>query len=251
MFNDFVFGQDVFLQTEYPIALDSNDDWSPEEHKDKFGGFPLSLVADFWDGTEMANGLLKMFPDKKTLLDLGTATGSVPLTMRNTEIKALGLEGLDCKNLDIPNKFLAKPDLYAWKIAPEIVDTCDITYPFQLLDSNGDQIKFDYIISTDCFEHLREERLPALLDNIYNHLKDDGYGIFDINTSGFYDMHQTVKEPVWWKDLFNQRFVVIDDLNQMDFTYIRANVKDGLYTYRHNQEPDIHKTILWVRKVLL
>ena len=248
MFDDFVFGKDVFLKTAYPLALDSKDNWSPEDQKDQYGGFPLSIIADFWDGMEMAEGLFKMFPDKRSLLDLGTASGSVPLSMRRSGMNALGLEGQDCKNLDIPERYLKDPSLYAWKLAPEIVETCDITYPFKIVDSNGDVIKFDYIISTDCFEHLRAERLPALFENIYSHLKDDGYGIFDINTGTFHNMHQIVQNRNWWKTVLSERFVIREDLAAMNFIYIRAEIKDGIYRYRGSGLLDDWKIIIWVQK---
>lgn len=248
MFDDFVFGKDVFLETKYPLALDSKDDWSPEEYEHVFGRFPLSIVADFWDGSDMARDLLKMFPGKDKLLDLGTATGSVPLSMRKVGMKALGLEGQPCKDLVIPVRFFKDPDLYAWTVSPEIVDTCDVTYPFKIVDNARDVVKFDYIISTDCFEHLREERLLTLLDNIYNHLKDDGYGIFDIALFAFHKMHQTVKERQWWKTLLEQKFLICEDLMSMDFHYVRASVKNGMYCPRYACHGDPLKALFWVKR---
>jgi cyclopropane fatty-acyl-phospholipid synthase-like methyltransferase len=248
MFDEFIFGKDVFLKTEYSLALDSKDHWSPAGQEHQYGGFPLSIVADFWDGNDMAKCLLEKFPDKKTLLDLGTASGSCPLSMRKSGIKALGLEGQDVKHLDIDDKYLKNADLFAWKLSPEIVETCDITYPFQILNQNNEIIKFDYIISTDCFEHLRTERLPALLENIYNHLSDDGYGIFDINTGAYFELHQTVQPKEYWINLFSEKFEICNELSVMDFCYVRADIKNNRYIYKATNNEDPWKALFWVRK---
>ncbi len=215
MYNEFVFGKDVFMKTEFPIALDSNDNWSPPEAANQYFNKPMSILSDFWSGEEMANALLDKFPGKDTLLDLGTATGSVPLTMRmKTSMKALGIEGLPVPELGIEEYMLKDASLYCWNKAPELLATCDITKPFRIEDNEGKLIQFDYIISTDCFEHLVTERIPELVENIYNHLKDDGYGIFEINTGEFYEMHQTIKPEQWWLEQFRTKFNINDEFEQ-------------------------------------
>jgi len=246
-YTDFVFGRDVILKTNFPAVTDSKDDWTPIEEAYLYHYKPITLVSDFWAGDEFASALLNKFPAKQMLLDLGTASGSVPLTMRRVGMKALGIEGLPVPNFQLENYMLKDPSLFAWKIAPEIVATCDITQPFQIQDGKGNLIEFDYIISTDCFEHLKTDRIPILIDNIFMHLAGDGYGIFEINTAPWMDAHQTVQSETWWKDQFRTRFRICEQISGMDFPYVRSNRKDGVLKYK-NGVFDPGKILFWVKK---
>ena len=254
-FTDFVFGKDVFLKTEYPVAVDSNDAYLiPEEHA-KYFGQPLSFICDFHSGEALAKELLSERPGRTKLLDLGTGTGSVPLTMRKSGMQSLGLDGLD-----VGKKGVVKPHMiaavsgqhhvedYAWAVAPEIVDCCDITKPFRIEDKQADQVKFDYIISTDCFEHLVTDRVPQLVDNIYDHLADDGWGIFEVSTGLFMHLHQTVKPIEWWKEMFLRRFVIDEERSARDFLYVRSKSEGGQLKYLSTGDIDGFKILFWCRK---
>lgn len=257
---DFVFGKDVFLKTDHPTAVDSEDGWSPPEEAAQYFNKPLSFMCDFYEGETFASALLKEFPGKNKLLDLGTATGSVPLTMRNAGMKALGLDGLDVgKNGGIDPSMLppghtsnnsADPcsARFAWNVAPEIVDCCDITKPFRIEDASGNLVKFDFIYSADCFEHLVTERVPVLVDNIYDHLDDDGYGIFEISTGVFCHIHQTVKPLEWWKEMFATRFTIDEMRTNRDYSYTRSRMLDGQLRYISTNDVDGFKILFWVRK---
>lgn len=246
-YKSFVFNEDIFLNTKHPYCKESFDHWSPPELDHKYHYKPLSLICDFLSGKEMALGLLKMFPDKKKLLDLGTATGSVPLTMRKVGMQAVGLDGLPVNKFDIENYMLQKPELFAWNVCPNIVSNCDITYPFSIKDKNGNIVKFDYIISTDCFEHLIPERLNSVFLNIDKHLAKGGYGIFDIHLEQFMGMHQTILSADKWIELIEEHFVIEEELSKIDFSYIRSDKKNGKLFTKKNKEVN-EKLIIWVSK---
>ncbi len=260
MFTDFVFNRDVFLKTDHPIAVDSEDHWSPEDQSELYHNKPLSFMCDFYSGAQFAETLLKEFPGKRTLLDLGTATGSVPLTMRGAGILALGVDGLDAGKkgtiearmlpLGHPSNATGKPcsELFAWNVAPEIVDCCDITKPFCLGDAEGKQIKLDFIYSSDCFEHLITERVPALVDNVYENLADDGFGIFEVNIGAYAHLHQTIKPLEWWKAAFSTKFIIDEERSTRDYPYTRSYRKDGELRYFHSNSVDEGKVLFWVRK---
>ena len=248
-FDNFLFGKDIFLKTDYPYAKDSRDNWSAPEENFIFHFKPVSLVSDFWSGANFAEALLKKFSGKKTLLDLGTATGSVPLTMRLAGLDAVGLEGLPVQSYELKSYMMKDPYWFAWEVAPEIVETCDITQPFRIEDTKGEIKKFDYIISTDCFEHLVTQRIPILMENIYNHLADDGYGIFEINMVQWMGIHQTCKRERWWHNRFKKGyFEICKDLTNMDFEYVRSKRVKGDLIYRDSGEIDPGKFLIWVKK---
>jgi len=247
-FDCFEFERDIFLCSTFPFTTDSKDDWSPIGCDHEYHYKPLSLVADFWSGEEMAAALLKKFPGKSTLLDLGTATGSVPLTMRETGMLAVGVDGLDVRNFDIRNYMMARPERFCWNVAPGLVTNCDITQPFSIVNQGGALVQFDFIISTDCFEHLITGRIPEMLKNVHNHLKDDGYGIFEINTGAFWNIHQTVEPKEWWMVQFREHgFEICEDLSVMDFPYVRSYLEGGKLVNRVG-DPDEFKVLFWVRK---
>jgi len=252
MFDSFVFGKDLTLATHHPTAADSHDDWSPHDEEALYHDMPLSFMADFHSGAEFAKMLLSMRPGKLRVLDLGTATGSVPLTMRQAGMLALGLDGLDVGKRGKITPDMLPHDLargrFAWHVAPEIVECCDITHPFGIYDASHEIQKFDYIISTDCFEHLIEARVPVLVDNAWNHLANDGYGIFEVNTGYFHKMHQCVKPRKWWIDQFKRRFTIDEKKSAADFVYARSRVIDGEIRYLDSDKIDGWKILFWCQK---
>lgn len=261
MYDQLAFGRDVFMKTEHPTAVDSKDDWSPEDQSELYHGMPLSFMCDFYTGERFAKELFKEFgKSKNKLLDLGTATGSVPLTMRKVGMHALGLDGLDVgKRKKITSDMLPLKhpsnegegpcsDRFAWNVAPEIVECCDITQPFRIEDRSGKVVLFDYIYSADCFEHLVTERVSTLVDNVYEHLAPDGYGIFEVNIGAFAHIHQTVQPLGWWKDQFARRFIIDEEKSARDYLYTRSKREGGELRYFHNEEVDGYKILFWVKK---
>ena len=158
------FDHDIFLRTDYPVATGSNDHISDLDI--------TGATRDFTDGAPFAQELLGVFPDKKTLIDLGCATGEVPLTMRAAGMLAVGLEGSDKPK---------RAKLGCWSQAPDIVRTCDIGKPFTIVDLSGAPVTFDFVTSWGVLEHIPEHDFRCCLENILRLMHKDSIGILNID----------------------------------------------------------------------
>lgn len=172
------FDNDIFLITDFPVALDSPD------HTDPYG-----TIQDFTDGKPFAEHLTKHFPEKRRLIDLGTATGTVPMTMRELGMLSIGLEGSDTPKIQ---------KLGAWGEMPDIVRTCDISRPFHIIGEKGNLIKFDFITSWDVIEHIHPDRLNILFENIKSLMNKKSIGIFNINlTTSIHHQSGSMTKEEW------------------------------------------------------
>jgi hypothetical protein len=234
MANNLLFDKDIFLKTNFPVAVDSPD------HIDPWGG----TQTDFTDGSRFAKHLLELFPEKRTLIDLGTATGTIPLTMRTTPILAVGLEGSDVSK----TKGLA-----AWSEMPGIVRTCDISRPFQILDANHLPYKFDYVVSWGVFEHIHSDRLDILWQNIQGLMGPESIGVFNID-SGENKYHQSGGlDRNGWQEKISANFEIINDLTfdadgQFKYhPYCRPRANEIEYILKYRLTFDSGRTFWWVK----
>lgn len=180
------FDEEIFLKTDFEVARDSYDQAKP-------GG----SVQDFNDGYEFATELIEVFKDN-SLLDLGTATGTVPMTMRKAGMLAVGLEGCDAPKIR---------NLGAWKDYPQIIRNADISRPFEIRNQNGEIVKFKFITGWSTFEHIYTDRLDILFENIKKHLKDDGFLIANIDTDGDSERwHKTIRQWYEWREILSKHF---------------------------------------------
>ena len=220
MNREFEFGKDIFLKTKKDTPADFSENIKP------FGA-----VCDYSTGIEFGKDLIDFFKKNDfTLLDLGTSTGTVPFTMRQLGIKSIGLEG----SIN-PKKY----KLGAWKDYPEIVENADISQEFQIVDNENEIIKFDFITGMEVFEHIEENKLPMVFQNIKNHLSKNGYCIASIfpNTCpvGYNDLkqqynrlgldiqlepfdgmvdfyHKTIKPEAWWDEILSKYFIIDNNI---------------------------------------
>lgn len=138
------------------------------------------------------------------VLDLGCAGGQLVIDHSNMGDIAVGLEGsshvlrgkgsVNWKNYKDKNLFL-----------------CDITEDFTC-KNNGDVITFDYIQLWEVFEHIPENKLSKLFENINKHLSQDGLLCGSISTipcdSG---NHVCIKPKEWWVDTFKNNGFILGD----------------------------------------
>jgi len=183
--------EDITFECECEFADNNYDDIEPK-----------GCINDFTNATELSMRMIKYFkkrgkdPRRLLLLDLGTATGTVPLSCVAADISGLGIEGSSHPKC---NK------VGAWGVMPSIVRNADISKKISLyLKRTFKPVKFDIIWSSDVFEHIQEDRLEVLFDNITRHLSKDGFLISTIATIKDGKYHHTVKNRFWWRRFVNK-----------------------------------------------
>ena len=218
-----LFDEDIFLLTGHPIAKDSRDAMNPEDS---------GATHNSTDGADFAVDLMGAFPGKKTCLDLGTATGWMPLTMRRAGMLAVGLEGSDEPK---------KRGLGAWKEAPNIVRTCDIGKHFFITDGKCKPVIFDFVISWGTVEHIPFKDIATLMNNILRHTDENSIIFLNIDLTyvavdGYHQLWENYpgsKEVIRW---FLSDFFVIDE-------------ELGNKNWRYSKIPDNDiRTYWWLRK---
>ena len=118
------------IETDHPIALDSNDHLHPS-----------GCINDSHDATEFCKFIMEHWPEKKTLLDLGTANGTVVSSAINLGFDAFGIEGSDA-----PRNAQVGQWLKPWSAYDNIrLFNADLRFQFQLYGSDGQPAKFDII----------------------------------------------------------------------------------------------------------
>lgn len=238
------FNKDIILQTEHPVALSSTDRLDHIHQEFNRSG----SVHDFTDGSVFANELRGRFPGKNTLLDLGTATGTVPQTMCMSGMEAIGLEGSEAAK---------DRRLGAWGVCPQILSTCDIGEPFRITKPDGASVVFDFVTSWGVMEHLPEAGLRQCLKNIDAHLAIDGIGILNIdlayNPDDDFHMLWTNFEGddaakiAYLRSIIEEYFDIDQSLENQKWTYCRPTQgeREGL---RQKQLPeDFDRTYWWIR----
>jgi 2-polyprenyl-3-methyl-5-hydroxy-6-metoxy-1,4-benzoquinol methylase len=133
------------------------------------------------------------------LLDLGCSGGQLVSDFLSFGWYAAGLEGSD---------YSAKTGRANWpKLGGVNLFTCDITKPFQL-EANGSPVQFDVITAWEVLEHIHENDLPKLLENICNHLKPGGLFIASTCSGSCVingiELHQTRWSNGQWKEWFGK-----------------------------------------------
>tara|TARA_R110000824_G_C15138870_1_gene669808 strand:+ start:635 stop:1330 length:696 start_codon:yes stop_codon:yes gene_type:complete len=197
----------INITTQYPNATHSPDFI-----------FPIGAIQDNHSNSVYLSELSRVTGKEKfAYLDLGCAGGQTVVDVYNNGNIACGVEGSDLekmisisKNRTRPTpRFIGAMDVPDSDIHDnwtEFKDKClfkaDITKPFELSNDRGIQ-KFDIITAWDVLEHPTPEQIPAVIDNIKRHLKDDGVFVCLINLVPS-PHHQCVKPKEWWVDVFNK-----------------------------------------------
>ena len=191
----------IFLKTDHPVALDSPDHLHP-----------LGTCQDNYENQTFNQHLFGLFNGSKpTVLDFGCAGGAMVRSLIDDGCLAIGLEGSD---------YGLVTQTHEWGVIPDNLLTCDLSFPFTLsTQENGEPFKFDVITAWEFVEHLSEERLPVMIDNMRRHLKMGG---FVIGSSTDWESwcrdisyHQTCHKLDWWEDLFKSHgFIHRTDLLQ-------------------------------------
>lgn len=246
--DEFIFDKDIFLLTKYPTARESRDRNNPDGS---------GSVNDFTDGMGFAVDLMEQFPGRRSLIDLGTATGTVPMTMRKAGMLAVGLEGSEAPKIR---------GLGCWSEMPGIVRTCDIGKPFQICDADGKLVIFDFVTAWDVIEHIPEGDIRQLLATVetlmgpdsililefslaYNPL--DGYHqLWENWENGAYEDGSWEARDIWFRELVSTHFVIDERLkNLWNWNYCRPNDQERQYSRDNGlEEFPFSRPLWWLRK---
>jgi SAM-dependent methyltransferase len=181
------------IETDHPIAVSSNDTKFPRGSKND-----NSISARF------NRKLYELFRGAKPIrvLDIGCAGGGFVRSLLDDGHFAVGLDGSDYPFLNQTGE---------WATIPNHLFTCDVTKPFRLVDRATHQpILFDAITAWELMEHIPEEGLPRLFENLDRHLVPGGFLLLSIATFLDWDQptgvvwHVTVKPRSWWEDRFDR-----------------------------------------------
>lgn len=180
------------IKTERPLATDSNDYLFPFGAKNDNSTNPLFLKA----ATQLLEGKKRPY----RILDLGCAGGQMVSDFLTIGWHAVGIDGAD---------HMRKTNLFNWPALKDLnLFNCDITEPFTIKE-DGVPVKFDIITSWEVLEHIRQYRMPAVMENIRNHLGEGGYfigSISRVDDHNYHAVYQDGSEPhdwKWWNDMFN------------------------------------------------
>lgn len=223
----------ITLETEFPLAKDSPDyiqPWGTRRDNSKNIRFNKKLCRLFGD-------------DPIRILDLGCAGGGFVQSVIEDGHIGVGLEGSDwSKNLGRG----------AWgKI--QTLFTCDITKPFLIYDADIEHYPtqkvpfyFNIITAWDVLEHIREEDLSQLIENIHTHLSFNGLFICSIDDGeeiiNKVQLHQTIKTRNWWIEKFkeNELYNIPDLIPYFNKQFIRGGKYDRSFNLvLTHPDPDV------------
>lgn len=178
--------------TDHPVAVDSWDHLSP--------GGTMHDNSRWHAFNEKLYGLFEHHPI--SVLDLGCAGGGFVKDCIDDGHNAVGIEGSD---------YSLVRKRAEWATIPLNLFTADILKPFTVLE-DGEPARFDCVTAWEVLEHLNEEGMPTLCDNIKRHLVPGGYFIGSVSTQ-IGEHHSLVKPKAWWLRMFTEQgFTHHDDL---------------------------------------
>ena len=179
----------IKLETEYPVAYESNDHIVPHGTIRDDTRYPRFIHACEMYFKDM---------DKLAFADLGCSSGGIVLDALLRGHEAVGLEGSD-------ESF--KQQRAHWRVIPKNLFTCDVTKPFTL-KKDGIRKEFDVISAWEMLEHIGESDLDILLRNIKDHLKIGGIFVGsianwdDIDEKTGVNWHVNLHPYEWWSEKF-------------------------------------------------
>lgn len=206
----------IKLITQHPIAYESPDYLEP-----------WGTMRDNSQNKKFNKKLKRYFRKELKVLDLGCSGGGFVKSILKMGDLAVGIEGGD---------YSQKNQRAEWRKIPKNLFTADITKPFTI-EKDGEKLKFDAITLWEVIEHIKEEDLKNLFENINNHLEEKGLVIGSISTKeeiiNGTKLHQTVQSREWWLDWFkNNGWHYRDDLvAYFGEDWVRGFMIDDIYSF--------------------
>ncbi len=177
----------IQIKTNKPVAFDSPDHI-----------MPFGTANDNSLNLRFNEKLFRLIPKfELSVLDLGCAGGGFVKSILDSGGFAIGIEGSD---------YSKKIKRAEWKTIPDYLFTADITELFQLFqvaqDGREQELKFNFITAWEVLEHICENQLFSVFQNIKRHLSPGGIIIVSITAAygavGGIQLHQTIKNKKWW-----------------------------------------------------
>lgn len=200
----------ITLKCKKPIALDSPDHLHPWGTRRDNSRNPRFITK-----------LERLFGNRQfSVLDLGCSGGGFVRDCFESGNVAVGLEGSD---------YSKKTGRAEWKTIPSNLFTCDITKPFQLY-MDRKEAKFDIITMWEVIEHIKEEDLPQLFENIRQHMKLSSLVIISTTSKSDVidgaELHQCRHGKDWWLQIAAKEGFVASTAHESYFRgqYIRGHL---------------------------
>lgn len=226
--------------TEHPLAESSPDHLHP-----------LGTRFDRSSNFRFNYKLFQLFRFNKIpqlrLLDLGCSAGTFVKSLIDSGQFAIGIEGSDY------SKTYSRD---AWSTIPRFLFTADITLPFELLltvDNNNSKLDFHVITAWEVLEHLTQEQVKGMVQNVSTHLATSGLLIVSIDTTnsfadGDVELHQSILTIDAWEKVFlNLGFTRLTKLEQyFSGQYVRGPKKDHVpssfnFVLKRTNDPELAK----------
>ena len=203
----------ITLQTDKPIAYDSPDHL-----------YPFGTANDNSTDPIFNEALFALIPPRDVrLLDIGCSGGGFVKSILDVGGFAVGIEGSD---------YSQKRRRAEWATIPDHLFTADATTPFQVFE-DGRPAKFNVITAWEFLEHIADEDLDGVFENIRRHLAPQGIVIVSVcpftclhngaREGEGIDLHLTTQPESWWRTRLDDfGFRLFDDLKGCFTNYVRG-----------------------------
>jgi SAM-dependent methyltransferase len=181
----------ILMDAAKPVAYDSPDHIQPH-------GTARDNSSNLWFNRK----LFAWRPAREVrVLDIGCSGGGFVKSILDAGGFAVGVEGSD---------YSRKAKRAEWATIPDHLFTADATETFQLYREGAggtrEPLKFDVITAWEFFEHIAEDGLSAVIQNIDRHLEPGGVVLVSIapweDVVDGVRLHQSVHESPWWIEKF-------------------------------------------------
>lgn len=214
------------LFTQHPIALESPDHL-----------FPRGTANDDTHRVEFVLACERVIGKPLlVMMDLGCAGGGLVEDFLRRGHIAYGVEGSDYSLLR---------KRAAWGKFPENLGLADVTKPFRLMDDTGKIVWCDVISAWEFLEHIAEEDLPQVFNNVLAHLAPEGIFVGSVSCErdelDGHVWHQTVRPKDWWVEQFVKNGLEIEENHGfLHEEYARGNGNGPGPDYREQPDAGFH-----------
>jgi predicted SAM-dependent methyltransferase len=173
---------------------------------EKVGGYANEGYRDFYQHWITYSKILKENP--KSILELGCARGFILKKFQDIGVPVQGIEISNHCQLTKSVK-----EILEW-------DVCNTPWPFQ-------DKQFDFCFSIAVLEHIPEEHLPAIVQEIQRVSSRGMHGVdFGDNDDGFDKTHCTLRPHSWWENIFptNQKILNKEDLEKIPDNFLLHDI---------------------------